>query len=168
MTETRRDVFKTSVVSAFGLMSVGALTGCKEKVAGNDKGQKGRVDLDATDTVILGWNENKDNAAPLPTEPAWYVFHKADTVWEVYVYSGSLSDPFTLYTGAFDTYGWYSANKLALTQVKNKFKFTNSGNLATFKFSGNYLDADSSAYLVQLGQATRYFTQATWNEIGKS
>jgi hypothetical protein len=168
MTETRRDLFKTSVASAFGLMSAAALTGCKDDIGKQGQGRKGRVALDATDTVILGWNESKDNTAPLPSVPTWYVFHKAAAGWEVYAYDGKLSDPNTSSTGAFDTYNWYIANRLSLMPIKDKFRFTNSANSVVFKFQGAYLDSASSDYLGQLGQAQHYFSQSTWNEIGKS
>jgi hypothetical protein len=167
MTETRRDVFKTSVISAFGLMSAAAMTGCKQEVQGGGKGGKDRLDLDTTNTVILGWNEYADSAVSPPIVPIWYVFHRAATGWEVYTDGGSLADPNTSSKGSFDNYNWYVRNGPSLTQIKDKFKFTNSSTVVTFKFTGEYLDATSSAYLVGLEQAQPYFSQALWNEIGK-
>jgi hypothetical protein len=168
MTETRRDLFKTSVASAFGLMSAAALTGCKEDIRGQGlrkgKGQKSGVSLDEPGTVILGYNQYALNGAAA----TWYVFHRIAAGWEVYTYDeakyGAVTEPTT---SSVDNLRWYKLKKSILKPVRQQFTFLNSSNTAVFDFQGDYLDQKSSDYLVGLEETAPYFSQATWNEIGK-
>lgn len=144
MTETRRQVFKTSVVSIFGFASASALAGCTTAPT------QGVGPENAT-SIIVGYSGT-----------IWYVFKPDSGKYQVYKTPYGAIAPSTL---AFDTQRFYDKAYAdgALTQITQPFYI--GATQFTFESNSPYLDATSQAYLTR--GANNSAVTGRWNEIGR-
>ena len=162
MTDTRRNLFKTSLFSAFGLMSAAALSGCR-----NGGEHKRRV------TPFTGITRNP--TIPLVAynqqDQYWYVFVWVEgegNGYQVWKTTEAATIPILSSAQVLDTYTWFT-NLKSKTQVKQGFQLSNAGIAKVpLDFTGDYLNSPSAILLDNLAnkQASSQ-SMATWNEIGK-
>jgi len=169
MPETRRELFRTSIVAAVGL-SVGALVGYEigERVFST------RIAVTPlAGSVIAVWGLNHNNG-----QYSWYFFVFDDTnpsecqLWSSPGPYPSSAPPAK--KNVIDTLTWYSSleSKSQIIQTIT-IDFTTNIGLATsitvaFTNMG-YLDPNSLSNLLGLMASTNTYTQipGSWNEIGK-
>ena len=138
MSATRRELFKTSVLSAVGVASIGLLSGCETWVHG------------------LGGSANVP-VVGMDTTSQWYVFLTANGVTAVYT-AGLPPPNLTPSTCPFDTPTYVqqlrTAGQLLLAISKN---FT----IGIYPFA-----TDGSGNLMPTGNFTP--NAVSWNEIGRA
>jgi hypothetical protein len=152
MSETRRQIFRNSILSAFGLTSATALAACGNFAPWGESGER---TPDVLSPVIVG-NSQSD----------WYIFYGTKNTYKVF----KLKDPTKLPTLvpsqiAFDTVGWFSTlTATDYDQITSAFNFYIGGNPIQLSFTGNYLDSGSVSDL----RANAHQNMGAWNEIGKA
>lgn len=149
MSETRRQLFRNSVLSVFGLMAVPALAGCTGPL--NLFGQDGRD----PSFPIVGKGDGQD--------PYWYIFvfvPGAGGNGEYKVWKTKQSPPSDPAKKPFDTAQWYSylEAKNYLEPVSGSFMIDGYAFNMT---DGGYLESPS---ISPLQSAAR----VKWSEVGKS
>ena len=157
MSETRRDLFKTSVTAALGF-TVGAVAGYA-----------------AAETFLAP-------QVPAPPSPGtvaalqdsgtavWYLFHFEDST-HCRLYSENCVPSSFSKTTNIDTATWFAVSCRKAVKSAITISYTDSaGNPASISltFSGGYLDVPSLAKLVAiLPTSVPPVLQGSWNEIGK-
>jgi hypothetical protein len=159
MPETRRELFRTSVITALGGLAVGAVAGYV-----------------AAETFLAP-------QAPAPPAPGtvaalqdsstavWYLFHFEDSS-HCRLYSANCA-PSSLSPASnnIDTATWFAVSCKKLIKTATTISYTNSAGSSdsiSLTFSGGYLDGPSLAKLIALlpvGVPPQ--VMGSWNEIGK-
>jgi hypothetical protein len=143
MSETRRQIFKASVLSAFGLMAAPALSGCTGNASlfGHGEGDP--------NVPIVGKGDGND--------PYWYII--------VFVPDAAQDGAYQVWRTSdapparpFDTAEWYSELKgrNRLEQATGSFTIGQH----TFVMNGPYLEGPSTS-------ALQYAVRVKWSEVGK-
>lgn len=157
MSETRRDLFKTSVTAALGF-SVGAVAGYA-----------------AAETFLAP----QPPAPPAPgtvaalqdtSSAVWHLFHFEDST-HCRLYSENCVPSSFSKTTNIDTATWFAVSCRKLIKTAITISYTNSaGNpdSISLTFSGGYLDGPSLAKLLNiLPSGIPPVVTGSWNEIGK-
>ena len=147
MSETRRQIFRNSILSAFGLMSVPALAACSGK-----SWFESNEHTITPSPIIVGYLNSK-----------WYIFEldSEKNSYKVFELTDQSKAPNIDPTYVpYDTKGWYSTlSPSDYVPVTSPIPIVKLG--LTLKFNGTYLDAGSASNLQE------YSIQNTgaWNEI---
>jgi hypothetical protein len=158
MPETRRDLFRTSVITALGGLAVGAVAGYV-----------------AAETFLAP----QPPAPPAPGTVAalqdsstkiWYLFHFEDSshcrLYSVNCVPSSFST-----TGSIDTATWFAVSCKKLIKAATTISYTNSAGSSdsiSLTFSGGYLDGPSLSKLIAiLPGGVPPQVMGSWNEIGR-
>ena len=169
MSETRRQLLKTSVLSALGLSAVAVAACREEQPKGEDRGHSHSPFDDRQFTITLA--QSKDGKS-------WYVFKSKPDKSQitVYNYPGTISD-YTLTNPndqVFDTYNWFislgNPKKYLLANANNVPVTTNSVIFQITTDASGVLDDDSKGKFNNVtASGSSYFKQsmAMWNEIGR-
>jgi hypothetical protein len=159
MTETRRELFRTSVITALGGLAAGAVAGYV-----------------AAETFLAP-------QAPAPPAPGtvaalqdsstavWYLFHFEDSS-HCRLYSVNCVAPSLSKTGNIDTATWFAVSCKKLIKTVTTITYTNStgsSDSIQLTFSGGYLDGPSLTKLIAiLPGGFPPQVMGSWNEIGKN
>lgn len=147
MSETRRQIFKTSILSAIGLMAVPALVACTTPFTIFGEGDP--------NVPIVGKGDGND--------PYWYIFvfvPAAGKDGEYQVWKTKQVPPSDPAKRPFDTAQWYSSLKANNYLEPVSGSFTIDGH-AFNMMDGSYLEPPSTSGL-------QYAARVKWSEIGKS
>jgi len=149
MSETRRGLFKTSIMSALGLTAVGGLAGCQ-----SDGGWQGPFASNPDPGIpIVGIDNNKK----------WYIF-KYDSSSQKYTAYWTPPPPSLSLTG-IDTPSFYQSRKTANELYLTGETKINFGGIPTLYI----VNTDSSSIVTNPSELNNAYMQSTsWNEIGKS
>ena len=149
MSETRRQIFRTSILSAFGLMAVPALVACSGPLTLFRSGERD------PNVPIVGKGDGDD--------PYWYIFvfvPGAGGDGQFKVWKTKQSPPSDPAKKPFDTAQWYSYLEANNYLEAVSGSFTIDGHSFNM-MDGGYLEPPSTSGL-------QYAARVKWSEIGKN
>lgn len=143
MSETRRQLFKASVLSALGLMTASALAGCQFD------GGHGFDNSEPRDPVAVGKGNGSD--------PYWYIFVLDTEQGKYKAYRTTVKPP----PKPYDTEDWYhSLNPNSVHPVPPNSSF----NIGAYWYS-----VDSNGYVsTPVGEVEMHMSRTRWTEISKN
>jgi hypothetical protein len=159
MPETRRELFRTSVLSALGGLAAGAVAGyaVAETLLASQAAAPG-----SAGSVVAVY----DISVKL-----WYLFHFEGDKTNCRLYSVNCVPASLSTTASVDTPTWFSVACKKLIKTPTTIMYTDSAGSSdsiSLNFSGGYLDGTSLANLIKiLPGSLPPQIPVSWNEIGK-